>query len=119
MLRVFIELSLDEFAQRHKMPLKKLIPVRTTPKGLSIPPREREFSLREKLLAISDYLEKHDICKKEELKGVKTIITNKDHILSVESLNAYVHNKDFNPTPTDLKATWDNLQTFVDRIWTT
>ncbi len=117
MLRVFIEWSVDDYAQRQKIPMKEVVPARFTKKGLSIPTMEREFSLRKKLSAVANYMEKHDICSKEELRGVYTIISNKEHVLSVESLNAYVHNKDFNPTPTDLKATWDNLQIFIERIW--
>jgi hypothetical protein len=117
MLRVFVELTLDSFAQRHKIPFQETIPAKRTPNGLLIPPREREFSLREKLSTVVGFMEEHDICSKEELRGVRTIITNRDHVLSVDSLNAYVHNKDFNPTPTDLKATWDNLQIFIERSW--
>jgi len=117
LLRVFVEFSVDDYAERHHISLKKEIPAQTNSKGEHIAARETEFRLREKLIAVADYLEGHDICKKEELRAIRTIITNKEHILSVESLHAYVHNRSFNPGASDLKIIWDNLEIFIERIW--
>ena len=116
MFRVFMELSLDDFAQRKGIILKNI----PKPKpGASGPlPAPNDMTLREKLQTIADHLETTGICSKAELRGVRTLVSNRNHVLSVDSLNAYVHNKDFGPTPTDLKATWDNLQSFLERIWT-
>jgi hypothetical protein len=117
MLRVFVELSVDDYAKRRGISLDKIIDARTNSKGEQLAAYKVEFKLREKLTAVADYLEKNNICSKDELRAIRTIINNKDHILSVDSLNAYVHNKDFNPLPSDLKATWDNLAIFMQRIW--
>ncbi len=117
LLRVFVELSVDDYGQIHKIPLEKTIPSRINFKGEAVPEQKVEFSLREKLNAVAEYLETNGLCSKDELRGVRTIITNKEHVLSVNSLNAYIHNKDFHPSDTDLKATWDNLQIFMQRIW--
>ena len=117
LLRVFVEFSVDDYAERRSISLIKAIPARTNLKGEHIAAYDVEFKLREKLIAVADYLEKNDICKKDELRGIRTIIANKDHVLSIDSLNAYVHNKNFNPLVSDLKATWDNLEIFMKRIW--
>jgi len=117
MLRVFVELSVDDYAERQGISLNKIIDARTNAKGEHLAAYKVEFKLREKLVAVTDYLEENDICKKDELRGIRTIITNKDHVLSIDSLNAYVHNKHFNPLVSDLQTTWDNLEIFMQRIW--
>jgi hypothetical protein len=114
MFRVFIEMSIDDFAQRHKISFLSPVKSRTPSK----PPQLREKSLRTKLISIADYLENQNICNRDELRGVRTLINNRNHVLSVDTLNAYVHNKHYNPTPSDLKGNWDNIETFVERLWT-
>ncbi len=117
MLRVFVELSVDDYAEKHSISFDKIIAARINSKGEHLAAYKVEFKLREKLTAVADYLEKNDICKKDELRAIRTIINNKEHILSVDSLNAYVHNKNVNPQPSELKTTWDNLEIFMQRIW--
>jgi len=113
LLRVFVELTIDDYAQRHHISLK----VAPKPRGITKAGPPRDMTLREKLKTVSSNLESKGICSKEELKGVRALISNRDHVLSVDTLNAYVHNKEYSPTPTDLKTTWDNLQVFIDRLW--
>lgn len=117
MFRVFVELSIDDFAQRQKISLRDIPKPKLSVAG-SPPGTPREMTLRKKLSTIADHLEAHSLCTKAELKGVRALVSNRDHVLSVDSLNAFVHNKDYSPTPTDLKTTWDNLQVFIERIWT-
>jgi len=117
MFRVFVELSLDDFAKRHKISLR--VTPKPKPSAIGSTPPSREMTLREKLSTIANYLETNSLCNKAELKGVRALVSNRDHVLSVDSLNAYVHNKDYSPTPIDLKTTWDNLQVFIERLWTT
>jgi predicted AAA+ superfamily ATPase len=54
---------------------------------------------------------------KEKLKGAFTASTMKDSIFSINTFNAYVHNKDFHPEPESLKKNWDNLEIFFIKIW--
>jgi hypothetical protein len=114
MFRVFIELSVDHYAQQKKLSLM------TTPKakaGASLP-RPKVMSLREKITAVANHLEQDSICNKGQLRGIRSLTANRLHVLSVDGLNAYVHNKDYNPTATDLKANWDSVQPFVQGLWT-
>jgi hypothetical protein len=112
MFRVFIELSADHYAKRNTISLK------VTPKlNAKSGQKPRDMSLREKIKAIAQYMEDHGTLDREQLRGVRSLYANRDHVLSVDSLNAYVHNMHYNPTPTDLKANWDSVQSFVEGLW--
>lgn len=114
MFRVFVELSVDEYAKRNKISLK-VVP--KPKKGSSKPQQPKDMSLREKIRTVADYLEANGHSTKAELLGTRALSNNREHFLSVSTLNAYVHNKDYNPTPTDMKGSWDNVQVFIERLW--
>jgi hypothetical protein len=114
LMRVFVELSIDDFAARKSIPLV-LPPDKPTPKNPN--PSPKDMSLRQKINAVVKFLEQNNLCTKHELKGIKSLASSKDHVLSVDSLNAYVHNKNYSPTPTDLKANWDSIEPFIKAIW--
>jgi hypothetical protein len=109
MLRVFVELSADDYAKRHRL---------ASLQGRGKPGHFVDLSLRQKLTAIADDLEKRQKASKHELRGIRTLTSQKNHVLSVDSLNAYLHNKDFSPAPSDLKATWDSIERFVEAVST-
>ncbi len=118
MFRVLLELSLDEFAHKHGIQLTAQ-PRHGQPAGQSVTTgTTRDMTLREKLRTVSDHLLAKNMCTKQELKGVRALISKGDHFLSVDSLNAYVHNKDYNPTHSELTTTWDNVQVLFENIWT-
>lgn len=117
LLRVFIELSIDEYAKVNNISTVRIIPSKVNLIGERIPETKRELSLRDKISAVADYMEKENICEKDELHGARSIVNNREHVLSIESLNAYVHNRNFNPSDSDLKTTWDNLEDFMKHIW--
>ena len=79
--------------------------------------QSQDMKLREKIRTIADYMESNGIASRPELHGIRTLANNRNHVLSVDSLNAYVHNQHYNPTPTDLKVQWDSIQVFMERIW--
>jgi hypothetical protein len=110
-----VELSVDDYAHRHRLSLK-VIPKAKKPVKDRFPPRD--MTLREKLKSVAASLEIRGVCTKAELHGVRTLISNREHVLSVDTLHAYVHNKDYNPTPADLKTNWDNIQLFIERLST-
>ncbi len=115
MFRVFVEMSLDEYAEKNGISL--MIPIKA--KGNIVQPiKEKEMSLRVKLKTIANYLESQKICSTDQLRGIRTLINNKEHVLSVDNLNAYVHNRDYSPVPSDLKGNWDSIQAFIQKLWT-
>ncbi len=115
LFRVFLELSIDDFAGQKSIPLT--VPVKK-PSLPSVPPvQPKEMTFREKLSTVADYLESNNLCTKAELLGVRTLVGNRYHVLSIDSLNAYVHNGNYNPVATELATTWDNVQVFVGKLW--
>lgn len=107
-LRVFLELSVDEFADKKKIVLRK--PAKRGETKRVVP-----MTLSEKMLAVAKYLKANGTTD-AELRGIVTLAGKKNHILSVDNLHAYVHNKHYSPTADDLKTIWDNIQLFVERI---
>ncbi len=99
MLRVFLELSLEEYISSKRVLLKP------------------DAKLSSKLRAVADDLEKKTILGKDKLKPVRVAASSRDALFSTDTLHAYVHNRDFAPRPNDLKTTWDNMQTFMEAIW--
>jgi len=102
LFRVYLELSIDAFNDKYKLP-KKL-------KG-------KPISLRERMKKVAEHMEKNGMANKNELKGVRVITQSKDSLYSVDTFNDYVHNRHFSPNPKDLKINWDNLQIFIEKLW--
>jgi hypothetical protein len=110
MLRVFLDLSVHHFAEAKHIDLKE------SPKpGSKSPPREMPF--REQVLAVVEYMVANKLRDKPQLRGIRTMVDRRNDVLSIDSLHAYVHNKDFSPSASELKKTWDNLQPFVEALW--
>ncbi|MDG0815137.1 hypothetical protein [Bdellovibrio svalbardensis] len=100
LMRVFVELSVDAYIERKKLP--KL---------------NSDSKLQLKINGVADHLEQSGIIHKQELKGIRASGGNIHHMLSANTFNAYVHNKSFNPVANELKINWDNIQLFVEAIW--
>ena len=62
-------------------------------------------------------MDNNSILDKDKLKGIRNALGNNNHILSIDTFNAYVHNKHLNPTENDLKLSWDNIEHFVLKLW--
>jgi hypothetical protein len=99
MLRVFLELSLDEY---------------TKAKAIELP---KDPSLLQKLQKTAEFLENSGTMTKNELKQIRVAYSSPDALFSTNTLNAYVHNKDFSPKSKDLKETWDSMQHFLEVLW--
>lgn len=98
--RVFIELTLDSYVET--------FPLATV---------NENSKLSHKLKEVAKDLETKKHLPKDKLKGAYTASTMKDSIFSINTFNAYVHNKDFHPEPESLKKNWDNLEIFFIKIW--
>jgi hypothetical protein len=99
MLRVFLELSLEEYAK-----LKTILFL-----------KDPKFA--QKLQRVAEYIENNGLMTKTELKPVRVAYSSQDALFSTNTLHAYVHNKDFAPKSRDLKETWDTMQKFLETIW--
>jgi ParB-like chromosome segregation protein Spo0J len=98
--RVFIELSIDCYidANMSKSATAK-----------------KKF--REKVSDVAQHLINVKSADKNICKGIMTAVQNKNDILGIDTWHAYVHNPHFSPTPQNLLITWDNLQKFVEILW--
>lgn len=110
LLRVFVEMSVDCYAERNK--------IRTTvPLGPGKGGKFREMTLREKLTAVVQHMDANKVANKHELQGIRALIADRHHVFSVESWHGYVHNRHYNPDASNLKTNWDNIQAFVVKLW--
>jgi hypothetical protein len=99
LFRVFVELSLDYYG------IEKISQYNIND------------NLNVKIQKIANLMEANKSLNKYELKSVRTYTSSSDNLFSTNTLNAYVHNKDFIPKADDLKITWDNYQNFICTIW--
>jgi len=99
MFRVFLELSLEEYARKNQIPVKD------------------SESLVNKLKKVADHLKNAKSMTANELKPIRVACSSKDALFATNTLNAYVHNPDFAPKPIDLKVTWDNFEKFFKAMW--
>lgn len=106
MMRVFLELSVDYALEQFSM-LKN--------EALSGSDDARD--LRQKTNAVIQRLESDKYLGNAKAKGIKTEINKKQSVFSVDTMNAYVHNGDFNPIPKDVMLSWDNIQPFMIALW--
>lgn len=99
LFRVFLELSMDAFIDKEKLTKVNI-----------------NSELFKKVNESATYLETKNILTKQQLKPIRTASSNPNSILSVNTFNAYIHNRHFHPTEKDLKTAWDNMQLFLEKI---
>jgi len=100
LFRVFVELSMDCYIEKYK------------PSGANI-----DTPLRNKVSAVSTHLEQNKLADKHMCKGIRNAVNDRDSLMGIETWNAYVHNPRFSPTYQALNTTWDNMQTFIEKLW--
>ena len=98
--RVFIELSLDCYLEKNKVPKVTI-----------------NSSLLTKITEVANHMESNNYADKYICKGIRSSANNKNDLLGIETWNAYVHNARFSPTAANLIITWDNIQTFIEKLW--
>jgi hypothetical protein len=105
LFRVFIELSIDAFISAKRSKLFQGI--------------KKMTSLREKIEKVIEYYKSSNIMLDEQLKAIKVAVQNDHDIVSIDTFNSYVHNRHYNPDSGILKTSWNNMQSFIEKIWDT
>lgn len=105
LLRVFIEISLEEYIKTHSIQL----PIKS---GTT------DDRLITKLSKVVAHVKSTGLMNTNELKSVNVAISDRDSLLSPETLNKYVHSRWMNPDPMQLKVSWLSIQLFLERLWT-
>jgi hypothetical protein len=106
MVRVFIELSVDVYIEKFGLL-----------KNGSLTACSSKQNLESKVLVVINRLERKKEISADLTKGIRNELKDKSSILSIESMNAYVHNFRFSPKPDNLFLGWDNVQPFLEVLW--
>jgi hypothetical protein len=99
LFRVFLEISLDYYADKYGMKFKQ------------------DDTVSAKITKISDGLERKKIADASQLKNIRSVAAKGNSILSIERFHEYVHSFKTQPAPIDLIYKWDNLQEFFELLW--
>jgi hypothetical protein len=99
LLRVFLELSVEHYMKKN---------------SIEIYPKD---SLGNKVQKVAQHMEQNNILDKNQLKPVRTAVSNPNHFFSINTLHSYVHNEVMVPSSKDLKLIWDTIQDFIEALW--
>lgn len=100
LLRVFIELSMESCIDRNAVPVNF-----------------KDKNFQNKMTAICEWMEANKILTAKQLLPVRKTLKDPYNVTLPTNLNAYVHNPDMTPTATDLKAIWDGVAVFIQKLW--
>lgn len=106
LFRVFIELSLNAYIEKHAIELQ------TDGKGHVVD------KMSARLKKVVDHVKSTKLLNASELKPIHVAIGDNNSVLAPDTLNAYVHSEWMNPDPLNLKLAWNNCQLFIERLWT-
>lgn len=100
LFRVFLEISLDYYANQH---------------GNYFKPTD---NINQKIKWVTDRLEKAGFDSKifTNIKKVGSASTHASY-LSIDYFHQYVHSTTTQPTSSELKLKWDNLEKFFETLW--
>ena len=108
LLRVFLELSVDEYLTK----VAKIKLIFTNPKNGHTSDKNLKTKVKE---TIADLVSKGSAEK--DFLGVTKGMTDPNHPFSIDTLHAYIHNRYFTPVDSHLTAAWDNAQHLFEMIW--
>ena len=106
LLRVFLELSVDAYLERYNLV-----------KNNAITACSSNENLNGKVCKALNHMNQSGTMSNDLSKGIRAELNDKDSVLSIESLNAYVHNEFFYPKADNLITGWDNIEIFFIQLW--
>ena len=105
MLRVFLELSADCYLETFGLLRDGVVS------------SSKSGDLKSKINTVIKNLCDKKYLDDAKAKGIRDEINANQGAYCVDTLNAYVHNLDFNPKPENLMIAWDNINPFVIAMW--
>ena len=106
MMRVFLELSVDKYMEAFGLL-----------KNDALTGARDKRDLKQKTNEVIHHMNQTKRADEAICKGMKTVANKDSSLFSIDTMNAFVHNGDFNPIPENLMLTWDNVQPFVIALW--
>lgn len=106
MMRVFLELSVDCYLEEFKLL-----------RNGAISGSKDSRDLKQKTNEVIHHLSQNKYLDDAKARGMKTEINNDTSLFGIATMNAYVHNLDFNPIPNTLMLSWDNIEPFITALW--
>lgn len=100
LFRVFLEISIDYFWENDK---KETF--------------AENIKFSGKITKVSDYMEQNNLADNKQLKNIRSVATDKNNLLSIQNFHSYVHSYKTQPSSSDLKLKWDNLEEFFEILW--
>lgn len=99
LFRVFLEISIDYFLEKEGVALKN------------------DIKLAGKITKTADRMEASKIATSKQLSNIRKVAIAKTSILSIDNFHDYVHSYKSQPSSSDLKLKWENLQEFFELLW--
>jgi hypothetical protein len=99
LLRVFIELTLDDYIPREHVTIIRKDAGRTT--------------LADKAISVAAHLKKASKLNKNQEDVVSRLVSNGQDPNSITTLHAFVHGRHASPLPSELLTIWDNISEFI------
>lgn len=102
-IRVFVEASVDHYLDQN---------------SVAVNSRSKGPSLAQRIRTVADDLKKKGRINEDQRLLVYRMA--KDHYslaAGAQTFNQYVHNPHFHPKASELRSAWDELQTFIEKLW--
>jgi hypothetical protein len=97
LVRLLLERSVEYYGQKEKITFK-------------------DTALHKRIRQVAEYMKSKDLINKKEKEQLEKM-SNNDELISAHTLNAWVHNPNYTPTPRDICTFWDNIYFFLLRCW--
>jgi hypothetical protein len=105
-MRVFVELSMDDYGVRNRLPIKENGRKHFTDQPLPV-----------KFKSVVEHLESKQALDSQQARAVGQCIKDQSSILHIRTLQEYVHNRHVHPMLHDLVALWDTIQPMMEKVW--
>ena len=105
LLRVFLEYSVDRYIDLYGLNVNNNLTACS------------EQNLSGKTFRVINHMQSKKIIDESLSKGIKSELKDKNSVISLDTLNAYVHNPTFYPKADNLIIAWDNVQRFFELLW--
>jgi hypothetical protein len=106
LLRVFLDFTLEDYILKHEIKLP------TDKQGKPI------TTLHSRLDHVTTHVKDTKLMTAKELKPIDVATGAQDSLLAPDTLHAYIHSPWMNPDPLQLKVSWNNIQLFIEKLWT-